>query len=497
MANLMQYRRELFIVVSAVFLIGTFTALFYLIGLGGGDTSQRSTQITAANGTPTPDPIRANGLPSGANGTTHTVVAGETLAGISGQYGVGMKAIIDASGLQDPNNLVVGQQLVIPGSNSGSIVTGTSFKLIPDSELVYGPGVEGFSAESFIPQNSYLRSYRDTVDGITLTGVQVVQLVAERTRVNPRLLIAALEHRSGWVTQSNPNDNGSPMGLQRGGVTGLYQQLEWAANQINKGYYGRSEGGLTGVVISDGSVVQFAGDINDGTAGVQNWLGAHSAATRASWENEVGESGFITTYERLFGSPFNYTVEGFYSPSITQPELALPWSNDEAWYFTGGPHGGWAGGSAWASLDFVPPGGQGGCYESTAWITAVADGTITRSSFGAVELDLDGDGYSGTGWAILYQHVATNNRVAVGTKVRTGDRIGHPSCEGGFSTGTHLHLARTYNGRWVSADQPPQFNLSGWVATGTGSEYNGNLTKNSRVVAAFAGRGDNLISAER
>jgi hypothetical protein len=32
------------------------------------------------------------------------------------------------------------------------------------------------------------------------------------------------------------------------------------------------------------------------------------------------------------------------------------------------------------------------------------------------------------------------------------DRVGHPSCEGGSSSGIHIHIARKFNGEWVLAD---------------------------------------------
>ena len=83
-----------------------------------------------------------------------------------------------------------------------------------------------------------------------------------------------------------------------------------------------------------------------------------------------------------------------------------------------------------------------GCYQDENWITAVADGVVTRSSFGAVVVDLDGDGYAGTGWAITYMHLETRDRVAVGTSVNAGDKLGHASCEGGCSTGSHLPISR-------------------------------------------------------
>jgi hypothetical protein len=67
--------------------------------------------------------------------------------------------------------------------------------------------------------------------------------------------------------------------------------------------------------------------------------------------------------------------------------------------------------------------------------------------------------------------------VPEGTWLETGDRIGHPSCEGGVTFATHLHLARRYNGRWIEADGPVPFVMDGWIPVSYGSEYDGALIK--------------------
>lgn len=462
----------------------------------------------AANaGAATPDNAAAEGGAVGeaAPGSlTHIVVAGETLQAIANNFNVTIQEIVALNAISDPNRIAVGQRLTIPGAQTAPAeamaapapATTLALQLIPDSELVYGPGAQDFSVDAFVPAASYLRRYSTTVEGQNLDGVQIVQLVAERTRVNPRLLLAALEFRAGWVMAGDVTPSDTPMQVYNG-LTGLYSQLEWAANQMNLGYYGVMEGGRTSMALSDGTLLRYAPEINPGTAGVQTWLGAHGNANLAVWQREAAGDGFIATYRQMFGDPFDYTVDAFWPPQGEQPPLALPWPAGETWYFTGGPHGGWIAGSGWAALDFVPPGNQAGCYDSEAWLTAVADGVIARSGFGAVVLDLDGDGFAGTGWAVLYQHVATRDRVAAGTRVQRGDRIGHPSCEGGFSTGTHLHLARTYNGRWVSADGATPFDLAGWRSGGQGSEYDGTLTRNGIVKSALIARStSNAITGE-
>jgi LasA protease len=74
--------------------------------------------------------------------------------------------------------------------------------------------------------------------------------------------------------------------------------------------------------------------------------------------------------------------------------------------------------------------------------------------------------------------------VGVGKQLRLDDLIGHPSCEGGFSTGTHVHLARKYNGEWIEADGPLPFVLSGWVAKAGSRQYSGSLVKNDQLVTS-------------
>jgi hypothetical protein len=213
-------------------------------------------------------------------------------------------------------------------------------------------------------------------------------------------------------------------------------------------------------------------------------MAKHSAATYQSWLQDTGPDGLFATYSRLFGNPFAYTVDPLWPPTITQPPLQLPWAVGEIWYFTGGPHGGWDVGSAWAALDFVQSGEQLGCVQTDAWVTAMVNGLVTRSEFGAVVVDLDGDNYAGTGWTVLYMHLENRDRIAAGTPVQVGDRLGHPSCEGGFSNGTHVHVARLYNGRWVSADGPVPFTMSGWEARGLGREYDGQLVRGDVVKEA-------------
>lgn len=459
----------------------------------------RSPQITSmptarAPGTPvvrpTPDsPHRLQPLRTEVE--EYYVQAGDTLNKIAQRYGVNLNNVVEANDISNPNYLEIGQYLVIPPPVP--VGTGPDFKVIPDSELVYGPSSMDFDIEGFIRQRGgYLASYTEEVDGFTVSGAQIVKRISGEFSVNPRLLLAVLEFRSGWITNSNPSKEtlDFPMGVFDSWREGLYRQLAWTADNLNRGYYLWRVSGVSNWIV-DGGVILPAVTINAGTAAVQHLFS--QLYDRTSWERAVSSEGVFAVYYDLFGYPFDYTYEPIVPSNLSQPAMTLPFEPGYLWAFTGGPHGGWGDGSAWAAIDFAPPGESLGCFQSDAWVVAAADGPIIRSEFGAVVQDIDfggspSDGLEGTGWTLLYMHIESRDRVQPGTYLHAGDKIGHPSCEGGVSTGTHLHLARRFNGEWIPADQTLPFILDGWVSRGSGSVYNGYLEKDGNVVEAWEGR---------
>ena len=355
-------------------------------------------------------------------------------------------------------------------------VQGPDFQILPDALLVYGPGLSGFSVLDVISDKSRLASYTEKVDEILLTGVEIVEKVSREYSVNPRLLLALLEYRSGWVRgMANEGSAGYPITSADPTRIGLFRQLSWAANELNRGFYSRRVGGLKEFSLIDGTLVHVSPEVNDGSAALQYMLGKSTGFQE--WQTAVGPLGVFASYLSLFGDPSKSTNALKISADLAQPALQLPFEAGQAWFFTSGPHSAWGDGAAWAALDFAPDEEEYGCFDSQAWVTAAADGLVVRSADGQVIQDLNGDGDEGTGWTILYMHIAGADRVEAGSKLQAGERIGHPSCEGGPANGTHLHLARRYNGEWIPADQNIPFVLSGWISKGDGVEYDGSLVK--------------------
>ena len=435
---------------------------------------------------PTPDP--PHGIPTPVTiPESYAVQPGDTIGIIAQKYGLRPEAIIQENGLVNPNYLDVGQVLKLPGNPAGSSV-GPSFKIIPDSELIYGPYNMVFDPAAFIQsKGGYLANYVEEVDRNSLSGAQIVERVSKDYSVNPKLLLAVLDYRAGWVSNPNPDPATFqyPLGYTVGAHTGLYRQLAWAANMLNSGFYRWQVNAVPTWSLADGTVLTPDATINAGTAGVQNLFAQMDGID--AWQNDVNLNGLFAKYYLLFGYPFDFAIEPIVPSDIAQPNLTLPFSSGETWNFTGGPHGGWDTGSAWAALDFAPPGEGAGCAPSDYWVTAVADGPIIRADNGSVVQDLDGDRFEETGWTVLYMHIESRDRVAPGDYLMKGDRIGHPSCEGGLANATHLHLARRYNGMWIPADGQIPFNLDGFVSSGTGVEYDGYLSRGGQQVQAWDG----------
>jgi len=439
---------------------------------------------------PTPDVQRQ--LPElRSNEEYYMVQRGDTLGKLAARYDVTVQMLLERNQITNPDLLEVGQELVVPVPTPGE--PGSALKVIPDSELVYGPLASSFDLMEFVGRyDSYLSRYNEEVEGELLTGPEIVMRVAQDYSVNPRLLLALLEYQSGWVTQAYPSESTMdyPIGIRESWRKGLYLQLAWAANNLNRGYYLWKVNGIGGWLLSSGVIIPVDPTINAATAGVQQLFAL--LYDRTGWDYAISESGLYNTFSNFFGYPFDYSVDPLIPENLEQPDMQLPFEPDVDWAFTGGPHGGWGDGSAWAGLDFAP-GNEGlGCIPSDLWVTALTDGLIVRADQGRVIQDLDGDGNEGTGWVVLYMHIEGRDRVEAGTFLRAGERIGHPSCEGGFSTGTHVHLARRYNGEWIPADQMSTdsglpFIMDGWVSSGNGIEYDGLLVRDGETVEAWEG----------
>ena len=391
--------------------------------------------------------------------------SGDTLNAIAAHFGVEV-AEIESEGILDPVLLIdAGMRLLVRDALEE---TSPSDILFPDTAVVFSPAVVGFDIEAFADaQGGFLSTFTEMMTRGTTTASEIIAQLALEHSINPRILLALMEVESGWVSGKPEDDDkiSYSFGYIRGNWGGIYKQTGWAIRQLSEGYYGWRAGSLIELTFIDGSVLRMAPSLNAGTAAVLNFFA--QMHTREEWEALVyGEEGIFNTYKALFGDPWEQAAgsEQLYPAGITQPELNLPFPPNEKWNLTGGPHSAWGRYGPRAALDFAPPMGSPGCDNSLHWATTAAAGRVVRVGNGVVVLDLDKDGYEQTGWVLVYMHIANTNHVGLNAYLETDDIIGHPSCQGGSSSGTHVHIARKYNGEWVLADGGLPFVMSGYQA---------------------------------
>jgi LasA protease len=360
---------------------------------------------------------------------------------------------------------------------------GSPYQIIPDSLFVNGPAQIGFNITDFVnSQPGWFKDYTEQISDGPHSGADLVQIVSQDFSVSPRLLLALLEYYSGALSKplTPAPDTTYILNYFDPYHKGVYLQLVWAANILNNGYYSWRRGSLIEFDHPDGRLERPDPWQNAGTVALQYFFSRGYSSPL--YDQTVGAGGLAQTYTKLFGDPW-LDAKPLLPGSLRQPTLFLPFERGKTWNVTGGPHTGWGKGEPYAAVDFAPT-GVSECNSTTEWVTAMADGIVVRSQTGEVYFDLDGDGNEQTGWVLFYLHIGASARVPAGTKLKVGDHIGHPSCEGGETTGTHTHIARKYNGEWILADSPIPLNLEGWVAHDGSTAYLGTFTKFSQTVTA-------------
>lgn len=433
--------------------------------------------------TATPFPTRPSYAPGEL--VAYTAQTGDMLPALAVRFNTSVDEILEANPIIPANatTLPPGMPMQIPIYYK--LFWGSPYQIIPDSRFVNGPSQVEFDTGAFVDhQAGWLKGYTAYVAGTNRSGAQIVDYVSQNFSISPQLLLALLEYQTGALSQATvPQyvDQTYPLGYQSQMHKGLYLQMIWAANLLNNGYYGWRVGKLTTLNLADGTVEHPDPWQNAASVALQYYYSLN--LSKNDYQYAIGPDGYARTYQGLFGNPW-MDDQPHIPGSLQQPVMRLPFEPGKTWAYTGGPHTGWGTGEPWAAIDFAPPAVATGCTPSNEWNTAVADGVIARTDEGILELDLDGDGDTRTGWVVFYLHIATRDRAHVGTVLTAGQPIGHPSCEGGTSTGTHIHIARKYNGEWIPADGTLAFNLEGWIAHRGSETYQGTLTRFSQTVLA-------------
>ena len=431
-----------------------------------------------------PIPITERPLYTPGELVEYTAQTGDTLLNLSFRFNTTVDEILAANPVipEDATTLPPGLPLTIPIYYEA--LWGSQYQILPDCAYVNGPAQVDFDVAAFVEsQPGWFKNFQQFAAEQHRSGAEIISYISTSFSISPKLLLAILEYQLGALSDPLRPEGlleGYPLGYRVSDYHGLYIQLVWAANTINQGYYGWSGNHLHRIEFLDRTIEHPDPWQNSATVALQYYFS--KLEPKMVYDHTISPNGFIQTYQGLFGDPWN--CDPHLPGSLRQPVMTLPFEGGKTWAFTGGPHTGWGQGDPWAALDFAPPSATSGCEITSEWASAVAPGIIARSETGLIELDLDGDGDIRTGWVLLYLHLGTQNKSLRGTLVETGDHMGHPSCEGGESTGSHIHIARKYNGEWIPAAGVIPFEMSRWVPQAGNVEYQGTLTRFAEIVIA-------------
>ncbi|GEM_PF-488669 len=425
---------------------------------------------------------------------------GDSLQGIANRFGVAADQVssiqpITSTGFLNPN-------VTLFIASAVNRTYSSPVKIIPDEYVIFSRTAANYDLSNEINQaGGYLATYREELaDGFT-TGTEIVDKVCKDFSINPIVMLALLEFKSNWVYgfPKTAAERDYPLGWIDASSKGLHKQLLWAAGTLSKGYYGWRYGTVSEIQYykypRPPQTIYFEPTLNAGSVAIQ-----HLFAQLYPWNTLdaaiYGEGGFYSTFTGMFGNVWENFIQDSngLNADLRQPSLTMPFSKTEGWALTGGPHPAWSTGSPFGALDFAPPSQYHGCAESDRYVLSASAGRVIRTGTGTVVVDLDGDGLEETGWVLLYLHIATKDKIYPGSEVSIGTKIGHPSCEGGAATGTHVHIARKYNGEWINATGSLPFSLSGWVPFEGSLEYLGGLTRGNEVIrASQVGSGESIV----
>lgn len=342
----------------------------------------------------------------------------------------------------------------------------------PVHPLIYGrEEMFGFDIEGYLAARApALLPYAETISHW-----------AGYSSISPRVLIALIEQQSGLLSRPQASRVAMvrPMG-ELSSAQGFSEQVRDVADQLARSLYaapleaGRAEFQAPGQAPVPALARLLARSVS-------------AAKARAQERSDSSEQDFATVYQGLFGLRFDVEAArlslatmqptgtqrpGLQALGAASSYLQFPFPVGQSWY-VGGAHTNTGSGTyPMSSLDMYKSGGWGS-NQSANWVVASAAGTFKKHSSCFAEV------VHTDGWSTTYYHMQ-NLRYNTGAYVAKNVGIGNPAssqaqalCNGGQSTGPHLHFSLKYNGGWMHL---AGYALSSWVITANGVNYDTNCS---------------------
>jgi LasA protease len=338
--------------------------------------------------------------------------------------------------------------------------------ILSNGQFVYGPNVGNFNFKDYIENNvPYLSKYTDDLYGR-----------AKYFSINPKVYLTLLEIHSQVISKPDATKLENPFDLNKGG---FISQIDYISNIMVDAYYRHiytysfipvSQRKLAPLRARSGDSINVLSDTNAGTYAII------SAIANTENEQDISaildsnqSSGFYQTYQILFpdDNPTS-TQNHIYIPGELDADAAppnflqLPYLRGKSWRFNG-VHNFAAGsfGSPFtdaSSIDISPGWPSWNTDTSDMWVVAAASGTPTKISNCYFEIN------HADGWETDYYHL--ENIQNFSGWINQNDKIGviantlaEATCNGGSSTGPHVHFSLKRNGAFVAINGS---SLSGW-----------------------------------
>jgi len=308
---------------------------------------------------------------------------------------------------------------------------------ISEQDLIYtNDQMLNFSVESYLQEYApHLVKYASTITHWSAVST-----------ISPKLFIAMMEEQSSVLSAGNKENMQRPFG-ELSDKTGFKEQLMDMAHKLSDRFYKLDAEGKPAVE-----------RLNLGNRYVDSYFRLFPQKPQKKQRRAVS----VKKMESGGGS----------GAAASEDLLQLPYPVQSSWTF-GGAHSFTGSGRVLSSLDFHD-GGFWGNDLSHLWVSASAPGTVKVHSSCNMEIIHE------NGWSTQYYHL-DNIQYSTGDKVERNAYIANYAsnerqalCEGGSSTGPHLHFSLKNNGQYVSLQD---VHFSGYAVNVGSSNYDTNCNR--------------------
>lgn len=320
----------------------------------------------------------------------------------------------------------------------------SSIRLPFSNEMfLYGQDAEAFDLEGYLAVNApFLRGKKELI--AHWSGYY---------SISPKVLLTLMELQSGLISAPSEAKLRTPFaGLSK--KRGFEKQLRDVLSQLSQRFYGFESYQRNRARLAEKALSTDPGTLNGATAAILGVLQRPSENPAA-----LNQAASLQQFTRRFSQLFNVSIEQMYKfePSeqagITAAAIPpstmmqLPWYQGYSWK-SNGAHSHTGSGAPYSSIDvsYDWPGWGAQTYS----VVAAHSGRVTV--FSRCQLRVT----NANGWATNYYHM-DGVRVSNGETVMNDTKLGVYAsnrntalCQGGSSTGPHLHFSLLYNGRYVS-----------------------------------------------